>query len=283
MSSEGEKPNPPSEKNQEEIRARAREIYRKRIASNGPGDSLSDWAQAERAVRRKIFFREFLFPGGVLLSLVLVVFLVRVFHAHQARRAQDLQKRMAYETLSAAADQLLSPFISLCKAAEKGHLVEALQDADSEGKSPSAQNRFWMENNGIKLKDPEFISFLCGLNDKEKAGDPEVQRQIHETQAAVREGFQNLMAVEGPYRNILAAGDVDFIDQLAQNGFLMDVLHEAKQPDGSLYRIKGFQFFSEYCKDPVKFNVELLEYDAFIDIIQILDFRSEKLADSIPS
>ncbi len=283
MEKEGKKSRSSLESRQEEIRRLAENYYQKRIAAHEPGDAQSDWALAEKAVRRKIFFREFLIPCGVVLILVLAVLLTKTFKAHQVQRTQDQQKKMAYESLSAAADRLLSPFISLCEVAEKGHLVEALQGWDNNGKNQSGQNRFWMENNGVKLKEPEFVSFLCGLNDKEKAGDAAAKQEILETQSAVREGFKNLTAVEEQYRSFLAPGDVDFIDQLSKNGFLMDVLHEAQQPDGTLYRIKGFKFFSEYCRDPVKFNVELVEYEDVIDIVQILDFRSEKIADSIQS
>ncbi len=281
MEGKGSEPRSSLESRQEEIRRLAEKYYQKRIAANEPGDAQSDWAQAEGAVRRKIFFREFLIPGGVVLVLVLAVLLTKAIKAHQVQRTQDQQKKIAYESLSAAADQLLSPFVSLCEVAEKGHLVESLEDSDSIGKKASGQNRFWMENNGIKLKDPEFISFLCGLNDKGKAGDPAANREMLETQAAVREGCKNLMAVEEQYRSFLAQDDIDFIDQLSKNGFLMDVLHETRQPDGSLYRIKGFKFFPEYCQDPVKFNAELVEYEDVIDIAQILDFRSKKIADSI--
>ncbi len=38
---------------QEEIRKKAEEIYRERVAKNKPGDSLSDWLQAEKEIKRK--------------------------------------------------------------------------------------------------------------------------------------------------------------------------------------------------------------------------------------
>ncbi len=38
---------------QEEIRKRAEEIYRERVANNKPGDSLSDWLQAEKEIKKK--------------------------------------------------------------------------------------------------------------------------------------------------------------------------------------------------------------------------------------
>lgn len=38
---------------QEEIRLLAEENYKKRAASNNPGDALSDWLQAEKEVKKK--------------------------------------------------------------------------------------------------------------------------------------------------------------------------------------------------------------------------------------
>jgi hypothetical protein len=38
---------------QEEVRKIAENNYRKRIASNEPGDELSDWLQAETAAKKK--------------------------------------------------------------------------------------------------------------------------------------------------------------------------------------------------------------------------------------
>ena len=37
----------------EEISQRAEEIYKSRIASNKPGDQLSDWLQAEKEIKKK--------------------------------------------------------------------------------------------------------------------------------------------------------------------------------------------------------------------------------------
>jgi hypothetical protein len=48
-----ETPKPSLENFQEEIRKRAEEIYRERIAKNKPGDSLSDWLMAENEIKRK--------------------------------------------------------------------------------------------------------------------------------------------------------------------------------------------------------------------------------------
>lgn len=36
-----------------EITKRAEEIYKKRVASNKPGDQLSDWLQAEKEIKSK--------------------------------------------------------------------------------------------------------------------------------------------------------------------------------------------------------------------------------------
>jgi hypothetical protein len=38
---------------QEEVRKRAEEIYKERVVKNKPGDSLSDWLQAEKEIKRK--------------------------------------------------------------------------------------------------------------------------------------------------------------------------------------------------------------------------------------
>jgi hypothetical protein len=38
---------------QEETRKSAEEIYKKRAATNKPGDALSDWLQAEKEVKKK--------------------------------------------------------------------------------------------------------------------------------------------------------------------------------------------------------------------------------------
>lgn len=48
-----EKPKVSLESFQEEIRKRAEEIYRERVAKNKSGDSLSDWLQAEKEIKRK--------------------------------------------------------------------------------------------------------------------------------------------------------------------------------------------------------------------------------------
>jgi hypothetical protein len=37
----------------DEISCRAEEIYKKRIASNKPGDQMSDWLQAEKEIKKK--------------------------------------------------------------------------------------------------------------------------------------------------------------------------------------------------------------------------------------
>ncbi len=47
------KKKPSLEAFQDEIRKLAGEIYKKRIASNKPGDALSDWLQAEKDIKKK--------------------------------------------------------------------------------------------------------------------------------------------------------------------------------------------------------------------------------------
>jgi hypothetical protein len=44
---------PTLEQLQEEIRAKAHEIYLQRISSGEPGDDLSDWLRAEAEIKRK--------------------------------------------------------------------------------------------------------------------------------------------------------------------------------------------------------------------------------------
>jgi len=38
---------------QEEVRQKAEEAYKKRTAANKPGDSTSDWLEAEKQVKKK--------------------------------------------------------------------------------------------------------------------------------------------------------------------------------------------------------------------------------------
>ncbi|MGO8693585.1 MAG: hypothetical protein ACLQMF_07910 [Rectinemataceae bacterium] len=44
---------PRAEQLDEEIRAAAQKLYEERCARTGKGDQLSDWLEAEKAVRRK--------------------------------------------------------------------------------------------------------------------------------------------------------------------------------------------------------------------------------------
>jgi hypothetical protein len=55
MAKEAEKPlqQPSLEAFQEEIRKRAEQIFRERIASKKPGHALTDWLQAEKEVQKK--------------------------------------------------------------------------------------------------------------------------------------------------------------------------------------------------------------------------------------
>ena len=44
---------PTLEAYKEETRKRAEEIYKQRLSANKPGDSLSDWLQAEKDIKKK--------------------------------------------------------------------------------------------------------------------------------------------------------------------------------------------------------------------------------------
>jgi len=47
------KKKPTLEKLQEEIRLKAGELFKKRVADKKPGDELSDWLQAEKEIKKK--------------------------------------------------------------------------------------------------------------------------------------------------------------------------------------------------------------------------------------